>query len=129
MLHHWFFPTGFLCMMITSIFSFGIHVRLFSLSKRHCVLLIFPIGFLRRWYIERRLADDQMDLGWSRGSVTKYSHVIKPIRWQILPKGRTLWGTLCTLVYISISTIKQDNCHLSTCLPLSILQQSERGKT
>jgi hypothetical protein len=23
----------------------------------------FPIGFLRRWYIGRRLADDQMDSG------------------------------------------------------------------
>jgi hypothetical protein len=43
-----FSPQEFLCMMITSIFSFGVRVRLFSLSKRHCVLLIFPTGFLRR---------------------------------------------------------------------------------
>jgi hypothetical protein len=35
-------------MMITSIFSFGDYVRLFSLSKGYCILLIFPTGFLRR---------------------------------------------------------------------------------
>jgi hypothetical protein len=34
--------------MITSIFSFGNYVRLFSLSKGYCILLIFPTGFLRR---------------------------------------------------------------------------------
>jgi hypothetical protein len=42
-------------MMITSIFSFGDYVRLFSLSKRHCVLLIFPTGFLRRQEFDDRL--------------------------------------------------------------------------
>jgi hypothetical protein len=34
--------------MITSIFSFWSSSEIISLSKRHCVLLIFPTGFLRR---------------------------------------------------------------------------------
>jgi hypothetical protein len=60
MLHHCFSPQGFLYMMITSIFSFGDYVRLFSLSKRYCVLLIF---FHRVFEEIRQLADDQTVLG------------------------------------------------------------------
>jgi hypothetical protein len=35
--------------------------------QNHCVLLIFPIGFLRRSYIWRRLTDDQMKLELIKG--------------------------------------------------------------
>jgi hypothetical protein len=43
------FPTGvFIHYDYKHIFPFGDNVRLFSLSKRYCVLLIFPTGFLRR---------------------------------------------------------------------------------
>jgi hypothetical protein len=48
-------------MMITSIFSFGDYVRLFSLSKGYCILLIFPqAGFFEEI---RQIADDQTVLG------------------------------------------------------------------
>jgi hypothetical protein len=61
--------------------------------------LFFPTGFLRRWYIGRQLADDLVDLDWSRGSVRKYCHVINPLPWQFSPKGHTLWETLYPHVY------------------------------
>jgi hypothetical protein len=78
-------------MMITSIFFFWSSMWVLLMIQKHCVLLIFPTGFLRRWNIGRQLADGQMDIGWSRGSVTKYCPVIN---WQLLPRD-TPRGRLC----------------------------------
>jgi hypothetical protein len=35
--------------------------------QKHCVLLIFSIGFLRRYDLKYRLADDQMKLELIKG--------------------------------------------------------------
>jgi hypothetical protein len=76
--------------------------------------LFFPTGFLRRWYIGRRLANDQRDLGWSRGSVAKHSHVIKLIRWVTTQGSHPLEEYSCSLYIIQCSpAIKTNRCYLS----------------
>jgi hypothetical protein len=86
------------------------------IQKTLCTPYFFPTGFLRRWDIGRRLAGDQRDLGWSRGSVAKHSHVIKPIRWVTTQGSHPLGKYPYSLYIIKCSlAIKIYNCHfLST---------------
>jgi hypothetical protein len=96
--------------MITSIFAF-LEFKWDSLMiQKHCVLLIFPIGFLRRSYTADR---------WSNEVGIDQGGVLENLPCDLIPRGATLRDVSSLCIYICIHFMRSIQLSLSLYISVS----------
>ena len=88
----WFFShRGFYTWWLKAYFPLEFNVSFTHDPKALCTPY-FSHRVFRRWYIERHIEDDQMDLDWSRGSVTNICIIYDQLLTDRPHMASKFWG-------------------------------------